>query len=154
MVVYTLRREFKVAKYKNEKANIDGYSFDSKVEAKYYEKLKVDKAKGTILNFELQPQYVLMPKFTNSFGKKIQSIIYKADFVIYELDNTQTVIDIKGFATPESLMKKKMYQHIYSDQLVWLSWYGGEWIDYDVLIKGRRERKKEKAKLLSLQENL
>ena len=75
-----------MSKYGAEKINVDGITFDSKIEAKYYDKLKMDKAKGLIMNFELQPKYIIQPKFINSFSKKIQAIILKADFLIYELD--------------------------------------------------------------------
>ena len=132
-----------MAKYKNDKANIDGYKFDSKVEAKYYEKLKEDKAKGLILNFELQPHFNLQPKYRFN-GKNIRAIEYVADFMVYELNGTETVIDIKGFATAEALLKRKLFQYAYPrKELSWLVWYGGEWINYDENKKGIAKRKKE-----------
>ena len=145
----------KATKYKAKKIYCDGIKFDSHIEMLFYEKCKDDKAKELIHNFELQPQYIIQPKYTNIFGKNIQAIILKADFLIYEIDGTETVIDTKGMATPESKMKRKMFGYVYpKEKLIWLSWYSGKWVNYDDLIKGRRERKKEKARLLSLQENL
>ena len=134
-----------MSKYGAEKINVDGIRFDSKTEAKFYDKLKMDKAKGLIINFELQPQYIIQPKFINSFGKKIQAIILKADFLIYELDNTLTVIDIKGMATPEAKMKRKMFQYVYPKEILkWIVWYGGKWINYDENVKNAAIRKKAK----------
>ena len=134
-----------MAKYKNEKKTIDGYRFDSKVEAKFYEKLVSDKAKGLILNFELQPEFTLVPKFTNSFGKKVQSIVLKADFIVYELDHTQTVIDIKGMATSEAKLKRKMFWNIYKgEELLWLVWRAGQWLNYDDVMKAKNKRKRDK----------
>ena len=125
--------------------NIDGITFDSKVEGLYYEKLKMDKAKGLIMNFELQPKYIIQPKFIDTFGKKIQAITLKADFLIYEIDHTLTVIDIKGMATPEAKIKRKMFDYVYpGEELKWLVWYGGQWVDYDINVKNAAIRKKAK----------
>ena len=54
-------------KYNSNKIIIDGTKFDSKDEAKYYEYLKQMKFEGKILNFELQPKFILIPKFQYSF---------------------------------------------------------------------------------------
>ena len=48
-----------MAKYNNNKIVLDGITFDSKAEGLYYELLKRKKAQGEIVNFELQPKYVL-----------------------------------------------------------------------------------------------
>ena len=134
-----------MSKYNANKCNSDGYSFDSKIEMKYYEYLKSLKTKGLIENFELQPEYELIPKFKNYFYKNIRAMVYKADFVIYELDYTQTIIDIKGMATPEAKMKRKLFYYMYPlSKLKWLVWYGGKWVDYDENIKAMAKRKKAK----------
>ena len=132
-----------MAKYKNEKITVDGYRFDSKVEAKYYEKLKDDKAKGLILNFELQPHFNLQPKYRFN-GKNIRAIEYVADFMVYYDDLWIDVIDIKGMATPEAKLKSKIYNYLFPNPLKWIVWYGGEWVDYDDNIKARAKRKREK----------
>jgi len=135
----------KATKYKAKKIYCDGIKFDSHIEMLFYEKCKDDKAKELIHNFELQPQYIIQPKYTNIFGKKIQAIILKADFVIYESDGTETVIDIKGFATTDAKMKRKMFGYTHpKEKLKWIVWYGGKWIDYDVNKKGISKRRKER----------
>ena len=135
-----------MAKYKNEKANIDGYSFDSKIEAKYYDKLKMDKYKGLIMNFELQPRFELMPAFKRH-GKSYRKTEYVADFLIYRLDGSQCVIDIKGMATETAKLKKKLFEHLHLNdglELWWLVWSGGQWLQYDDVIKARAKRKRDK----------
>lgn len=132
-------------KYKNEKMNIDGYTFASKVEAKYYEKLKVDKAAGKIVNFELQPVFMLQPKFTLATGKNVRAIIYKADFRVYNLDGSETIIDIKGMATQEAKLKRKLFCYkFFIYELLWLVWNGGNWRSYDTVAKERLAKKKVK----------
>ena len=139
-----------LSKYGAEKITVDGIRFDSKIEAKYYEHLKDLKAKELIINFELQPQYIIQPKFTNSFGKKIQAIILKADFLIYEIDNTLTVIDIKGMATPEAKLKRKMFWKVYpGEELKWLVWSKGQWLNFDDVAKERAKRKRVAKKIES-----
>ena len=134
----------KVSKYKSQSITLDGIRFQSKEEAKYYELLKRKKARGEILNFELQPKYVLQLGFTY-FGKNVRPIHYIGDFLIYHLDGTEEVIDIKGYATAEALNKRKMMQYTHQNlKLTWLARslkYGDAdgWIDYDEL---KRRRKK------------
>ena len=135
-----------MAKYKNEKINIDGYTFDSKVEAKYYEKCKIDKAKELITNFELQPRYELLPAFKRH-GKSYRKTEYVGDFLIYRLDGSRCVIDIKGMATETAKLKKKLFEHLHlwdDLELWWLVWSGGQWLPYDEVIKARAKRKRLK----------
>ena len=49
------------SKYNNSRITVDGIRFQSKHEALYYELLKRMKANGLIMNYELQPQYILQP---------------------------------------------------------------------------------------------
>lgn len=135
-----------MSKYKAEKIVVDGYKFDSKIEAKYYEYLKELKAKGLILNFELQPEFELQPNF-ESWGKKHKKIMYRADFLVYGLFHLDKVIDIKGMATPEAKLKRKLFNYKYPNYVLeWLVWYKGEWMDYDKVQKIRRSNKREKLK--------
>ena len=131
-------------KYNNNRITVDGIRFDSKHEALYYELLKEKKAQGLIVNFELQPKYLLQPSFKYS-GKTIRAIHYIGDFLIYHLDGTEEVIDIKGMAVPVALMKRKMMQYRYPElKLTWLSrsikWGDTDgWIEYDELKRRRRK---------------
>ncbi len=132
-------------KYNNKSITVDGIRFDSKEEASYYELLKEKKSQGLIVNFELQPKYLLQPLFKYN-GKTIRAIHYIADFLIYHLDGTEEVIDIKGMAVPVALMKRKMMQYRYPElKLTWLSrsvkWGDTDgWIEYDELKKRRKAK--------------
>lgn len=135
-----------VSKYGSKKITIDGITFDSKDEAKYYEYLKQLKAEGKILNYELQPKYELVPKFKKD-GKTYRAVTYSPDFLIYHIDGSQELIDIKGFSTQQGELRKKLFDYKYPElKLTWLARnlkYGTDgWIEYEILKKIRRENKK------------
>ena len=127
----------KTSKYKNKKTIIDGIKFDSIAEGKYYLKLKDDKKRGFIKDFELQPRFILQNKFKDNFGKSHRAIQYKADFKVRLDDNTVVIIDIKGFASSEAKLKRKLFIKKYpSTELRWICWDKNcGWIDYDKLKK-------------------
>ena len=132
-------------KYNNNRITVDQIRFDSQEESRFYELLKRMKANGEILNFELQPKYLLQPAFKYN-GKTVRAITYTADFLIYHNDGTEEVVDIKGMETQQGLMRRKMFWYKYPDlKLTWLSRsikYGDEngWIDYDALKRKRKQR--------------
>lgn len=86
------------SKYGSQKIVLDGYTFDSKDESLYYQYLLQRKAKGKILNFELQPKYTLIPTFRKN-GRTSRATTYTPDFFIHHLDGTEELIDVKGFST-------------------------------------------------------
>ncbi len=92
----------KKSKYGAIKTQVDGHTFDSQKEAEYYCELKLRLQSGDIKGFCLQPTFVLAP------GLK-----YKADFIIFNNDNTAEVIDVKGFKTKEYITKKKVFEDKY-----------------------------------------
>lgn len=136
------------SKYRAKKITIDGYTFDSKDEGRYYEYLKKLKAKGKIVNFELQPKYELQPGFKKN-GKTYRAITYAPDFLIYHLDGSEELIDVKGMSTQQGEMRRKMFDYKYPDlKLTWIasSYKFGDkdgWIEYEELQKKRRENKKK-----------
>jgi hypothetical protein len=103
-------------KYGNKKTIIDGITFDSKAEAKYYEQLKWLKQAKEIKSFKLQPRYILQDGFIKN-GKKYRKIEYVADFEVQKLDGTTEVIDIKGIETKEFALKRKLFEAKYLDTL-------------------------------------
>lgn len=141
-----------MSKYNAKKITIDGITFASKDEGKYYEYLKEQKAKGFIQNFELQPKYTLIPAFEKE-GKKYRPITYTPDFLIYHNDNTQELIDVKslGTATQQGELRRKMFNYFYRDsKLTWIcrsvKWGVDGWIEYEKLKKIYRENKKNKKR--------
>ncbi|GAA0115262.1 DUF1064 domain-containing protein [Clostridium senegalense] len=137
-----------MSKYNAQKIVVDGITFDSKAESQFYEHLKDLKAKEKILNFELQPRYLLTPSF-KKLGKNYRKAEYVADFLIYHLDGSLEVIDIKGLATETAKLKAKLFNYKYPNlKLTWLvrnlKYSKTGWIEYDELAKLRRKNKKGK----------
>ena len=130
-------------KYNNNRITVDQIRFDSQEESRFYELLKRMKANGEILNFELQPKYLLQPAFKYN-GKTVRAITYTADFLVYHLDGTVEVVDIKGMETQQGIMRRKMFWYKYPDlKLTWLSRslkYGDAdgWIEYEELKRRRK----------------
>ncbi len=90
-------------KYRANKTSVDGHTFDSKKEAEYYCDLKMRLQAKDIKGFCLQPIFMLAP------GLK-----YKADFIVFNNDNTTEVIDVKGYKTKEYIAKKKVFEEKYN----------------------------------------
>lgn len=104
-----------MTKYSNRKTVVDGYTFDSKLEADYYCQLKLLKRAGQIKDFTLQPRFTLQEAYVHRFTKKrIQKIEYVADFLV-TYPTHQEIVDCKGMKTALYLMKKKIFEYKYPD---------------------------------------
>ena len=139
-----------MSKYNSEKVVLDGITFDSNDEMKYYEALKTRRAKGEIQNFELQPKFTLIEGFKKD-GKTYRPITYTPDFTIYHNDDTVEYVDVKGMTTQQGEMRIKLFNWKYRDlklSIVARSLkYGDEYgfIDFYELKKIRsKNRKKDK----------
>lgn len=98
------------SKYGNVKYSMDGFTFDSKAEARRYSELKILLRAGKIRDLELQKEYELVPAYRDAItGKMVRPVYYKADFVYYDIENEKTVIeDVKGYKTDAYKIKKKL----------------------------------------------
>ena len=101
-------------KYKNKKTIVDGIKFDSEMESHYYIYLKQLKEIGEVVDFVLQPTYLLQEGFDLN-GKRIRPITYKADFKVIYKDGHEEVIDVKGKLTEEFKIKREMLLYRYRD---------------------------------------
>ena len=101
-------------KYKNKKTMVDGIKFDSEMESHYYIYLKQLKEIGEVVDFVIQPTYLLQEGFDLN-GKRIRPITYKADFKVIYKDGHEEVIDVKGKLTEEFKIKRKMLLYRYRD---------------------------------------
>ena len=101
-------------KYKNKKTMVDGIKFDSEMESHYYLYLKQLKEMGEVVDFILQPAYLLQEGFDLN-GKRIRPITYRADFKVIYKDGHEEVIDVKGKLTEEFKIKRKMLLYKYRD---------------------------------------
>lgn len=99
-------------KYNAKKTILDGWSFDSKAEAKRYQELKMMQKNEEIKYFLCQVPFRLPG-----------NIIYRVDFAIFSSEFDWTLPDsapflvefqdVKGVLTPLSKMKIKQVQEIY-----------------------------------------
>lgn len=131
-------------KYNARRTVIDGIEFDSKLEGEYYLHLKEMKAQGVILDFSLQPKFLLQDSFKKN-GKTFRKIEYVADFLITLLDGEKEVIDVKGFETADFKIKRKIFEKKYPYKLTLVKYvkkYGG-WITVDEWRAIKREEKKK-----------
>jgi hypothetical protein len=89
----------KKSKYHNKKVKIDGHVFDSIKESEYYNELKLRLKAEDIFGFCIQPIFIL----TNS-------ISYRPDFIVWNVDGSVEIIDTKGFKTDVYKIKKKLFE--------------------------------------------
>ena len=101
-------------KYNNKKTIVDGIKFDSEMESHYYIYLKQLKEIGEVVDFVLQPTYLLQEGFDLN-GKRIRPITYRADFKVIYKDGHEEVIDVKGKLTEEFKIKRKILLYRYRD---------------------------------------
>lgn len=98
-----------MSKYRAIKTTIDGFKFDSKLEAYTYLELKRLHECGAIASISLQYPFELHSRS----GKVICK--YVADFVCKLPTGKVIVVESKGVATPVWRLKKKLFQADYPD---------------------------------------
>ena len=101
-----------MSKFHNKKTIVDGILFDSQMESHYYLYLKELKEQGVVVDFKLQPVFILQEGFSKD-GKKIQSIEYIADFEVTYNDGHVEIIDVKGKITEAFRIKRKILLYKY-----------------------------------------
>ena len=101
----------KKAKYNNKRIRADGILFDSQMEANYYMDLKVLLRAKEIKGFCRQPEFILEQGNTAE-----RAITYKADFIVFNLDDTAEVIDVKGYTKSQQWQRTfKMFRLKYPE---------------------------------------
>lgn len=112
------------SKYGAKKVIIDGQKFDSQKEADRWQELKWMERAGMISNLKRQVHFQLTPpvREPDTYGprggrKKGKVILEKAEYVAdftYTDNETEEFIveDVKGFKTPEYILKKKIFYHL------------------------------------------
>lgn len=103
-----------MSKFHNKKTIVDGVLFDSQMESHYYLYLKELKEQGVVVDFKLQPVFILQEGFYKD-GKKIQPIKYIADFEVTYNDGHVEIIDVKGKITEAFKIKRKILLYKYRD---------------------------------------
>lgn len=104
-----------MSKYHNRRTTLDGYTFDSKAEARRYEELKLLVAAGEIRDLEVHPRFELIPAFyagEKGGGKLVRATYYEADFRYIDNSRAEFVIeDVKGVQTEGFKLKRKMFMY-------------------------------------------
>mgnify|MGYP003495001859 CR=1 FL=1 len=103
-----------MSKFHNKKTIVDGILFDSQMESHYYLYLKELKEQGVVVDFKLQPVFILQEGFSKD-GKRIQPIKYIADFEVTYNDGHVEIIDVKGKITEAFRIKRKILLYKYRD---------------------------------------
>lgn len=135
-------------KFGSFKCEINGITFDSVLEGRYYVYLLDEKAFGKIKDFEMQKTYELIPSLTDKAGKKHRATTYIADFVIHDRDGNEIVVDIKGKKTEVFKLKEKMLLYFYPDiDFRCIQWdsVSETWDTIENIAKCKRQRKREKT---------
>ena len=105
-------------KFNNKKTEVDGIKFDSKREAKRYSELKLLEQGHVIQDLRLQVPFELIPKVI-IHGKPHRAIVYKADFVYFDNEKKQQVIeDSKGFKTDVYSLKKRLMKQVHNIEIL------------------------------------
>jgi len=89
-------------KYRAVKTNVDGMSFDSKAEARYYQQLKLRVICGDVKYFLTQVP-IRLPGGT----------VYRADFQEFHKDGSVHYVDVKGVQTQVFKIKKREIEALY-----------------------------------------
>lgn len=125
------QRNYKTSKYHNKKIKVDGHTFDSVAEARYYQELKLRERAKDILFFRMQPKFLLQPAFVKD-GKRHQAIKYIADFEIHHQDGSIEIVDVKGAPLTQVFkLKEKLFHKKYPHKLTLVRWENGRFVELE-----------------------
>lgn len=103
-------------KYHNIVAEYNGVRYDSRKEMRRAFALDMLARAGQIKGLERQKPFVLQEAYVTRDGRKIRPIIYIADFVYYDVDRDEFVVeDVKGVRTEVYKLKRKLFERKYPD---------------------------------------
>lgn len=108
-------------KYANVPTELDGHRFDSQAEARRWVELGMLQRAGEITDLRRQVAYELIPAQVRPSGGKERPCSYVADFVYRRRDGREVVEDVKGKATPEYRIKRKLMLHVHGVEIVEVS---------------------------------
>lgn len=135
------------SKYGNKKVVVDGITFDSKAEARYYRKLKMNGMSFMSLDetYCTMQENLLLQEGYYCEGYKVPPIHYRADFVIYENGKVTKVVDVKGYQDAISMLKMKMFAHRYGFPVIFAKFNAKEnkFIEMSCFESARQQRKRQ-----------
>lgn len=86
-------------KYRNNFTEYDGRTYASRAEADRARALDLDKQSGSIKHWEPQPRFRL----------GCAENVYVADFIVWRMDGSVHVEDVKGFESPKFKKDKRLW---------------------------------------------
>ena len=99
-------------KYGYRKTELDGHTFDSKLEADRYIELRLLEKSGVIKDLKLQQEFELIPAYKKN-GRTVRAAKYVADFTYFTAGGEFIVEDTKGQRTEGYRLKKKLFEYKY-----------------------------------------
>jgi len=97
-------------KHRAKSTTVDGIRFASLGEARRYQELKLMKQAHVIKDFEIQPEFELIPTYKDEYGKTVRKKKYVGDFLVYYPDGRIVCEDVKGdILTPEFKVKWDLF---------------------------------------------
>ena len=92
-----------MSKFRSVITEVDGIKFHSKLEASYYENLKILK-NIKLVDFWLQQVPFILPG----------GVKYLCDFLVFYTDGSHKFVDVKGIETNLFKVKKKQVESLYN----------------------------------------
>ena len=97
-------------KHRAKSTTVDGIRFASLGEARRYQELKLLKQAHVIKDFQIQPEFELIPTYKDEYGKTVRKKKYVGDFLVYYPDGRIVCEDVKGdILTPEFKVKWDLF---------------------------------------------
>lgn len=106
-------------KYNNCPADRGGIRFDSQKEARRFDQLILLERAGQITDLRMQVDFTLQEAYTDTEGRRVRAIRYKADFT-YRRNGQLVVEDVKSSATKTKTyaIKRKLMAERYGINIV------------------------------------
>ena len=107
----------KMTKYHAKKTQVNGITFDSKIEAERYQQLMLLQKAGEIQALHLQPEFQILRGWVDcETGEKIRSRFYVGDFMYIDKECTRIIVeDVKGMETAEFRLKWDLVKSMYPE---------------------------------------
>lgn len=106
---------------------VDNIQFDSRMEAKYYQQLKLMERAGLITELSLHPKFILLEPF-KKYGKRKTGIKYTADFMYKDEHGKSIVVDVKGAVARDFSLRRALFDSKFPDiTLKVVTNKGGRW---------------------------
>lgn len=105
--------------FNNRKVEAGGYVFDSRLEARRWQQLRLMEQAGAIRNLQVKPSFMLQPGYRDADGKAQRAVTWTPDFTYQDGDGGWVAEDVKGGPVTEvTRLKLKLFSYQYKDYRV------------------------------------